>query len=171
MDIGLLILRVVVGVLFVGHGTQKLFGWFGGHGIRGTGGFLESLGYRPGPLMAGVLGAAEVGGGLMLAAGFLTPLGAAAIVGVMLNAILVVKRSAGLFNGYELDLVHASAATALAFTGAGAYSVDASLDWALSGAGWGIGAVALALVTGALTIAMRRPAPAVEASLEDRQAV
>lgn len=171
MDVGLLVLRIVVGALFAGHGAQKLFGWFGGFGIRGFGGFLESLGYRPGTFFAVVTGLAELGGGLLLATGFATPLGAAAVVGVMINAILTAKRSAGLWGGYELDLLYAVAATALAFVGAGAYSVDRALDWTLSGTEWGIGALALAVVVGGLTLAIRRPAPATETQAEPQGAV
>ena len=91
MSVGLLILRLVVGALFFGHGTQKLFGWFGGHGLDGTGGFFESLRYRNGREMALVAGLAEAGGGTLLALGFLTWLGAAAILGVMLNAMIAVR--------------------------------------------------------------------------------
>ena len=93
MDAGLLILRVVVGVALVGHGTQKLFGWFGGAGPRGTGAFFEMLGYRPGELFAVVAGASEAGGGVLLGVGLLTPLAGAAVVGVMLVAAVLVARS------------------------------------------------------------------------------
>jgi putative oxidoreductase len=86
MAIGLLVLRVIVGLLFVGHGTQKLFGWFGGHGPDGTAAFLGSLGYRPSRRMALVAGVAETLGGAMLTLGFLTPVACAAIIGVMVNA-------------------------------------------------------------------------------------
>src|SRR5207253_2809226 len=89
MDFGLLILRVVVGALLVGHGTQKLFGWFGGYGLEGTGGFFHSLGFRPGRAMAAVAGLSEAGGGLLLALGLLTPLAGAAIVGTLLVAASV----------------------------------------------------------------------------------
>ncbi len=157
MDIGLLILRLVVGGLFIGHGSQKLFGWFGGYGLKGTGGFFESIGYRPGPFMALIAGTTEVVGGVLFASGFLTPLGAAMIVGVMLNAIVTAKFSQGLWNGYELDLLYAVAATTLAFTGAGAYSLDAVVDWDLVGTEWGVAALALGVVTGVLTLATRRP--------------
>ena len=94
MDGGLLILRVVVGAALVGHGTQKLFGWFGGHGRQGTGVFFELLGYRPGQLFAIIAGLSEAGGGAMLAIGFLTPLAGAAVVGVMLNAAFALAGAA-----------------------------------------------------------------------------
>src|SRR5438067_7350625 len=143
MSIGLLVLRVLVGTLFAAHGAQKLFGWFGGYGIKGTGGFFESLGFRPGPLMALVAGASELGGGLFLAAGLLTPLAAAAIIGVMVNAIFSAKLKAGLFGGYELDVLYAAAAASLAFTGGGLYSLDHALGWTLRGWEYGVGAIAL----------------------------
>jgi putative oxidoreductase len=159
MHVGLLVLRVLVGLLFAGHGAQKLFGWFGGYGVKGTGGFFESLGFRPGPLMAVVAGTSELGGGLLLAAGLATPLAAAAIIGVMINAVLTAKRHAGLYNGFEIDVLYATVAAAVAFTGAGAYSLDRVFGWTINGWRYGVGAIALAVVTGALTLATRRPAP------------
>lgn len=161
MDEGLLILRIVVGLLFFGHGAQKLFGWFGGYGLQGSRGFFESLGYRPGHVMAGLAGAAELSAGVLLVAGFLTPLASAAIIGVMLNAVFTAKRQAGLWNGYELDLVYATAATALAFTGAGLYSVDGWLGLGLAGVTVGLAAVAVGLVVGGITLVTRRTAPAI----------
>jgi putative oxidoreductase len=155
MDVGLLILRLVVGLFFVVHGTQKLFGWFGGYGLKGTGQFFESLGYRPGRFMALIAGTAEAGGGLLLAAGLLTPLGAAAIIGVMINAVLSAKLSQGLIGGWELDLAYATAGVALAFTGAGAYSLDAFLGWDFADAVWGIAAIALGVATAALALVSR----------------
>ncbi len=170
MNVGLLVLRVLVGVVFAGHGAQKLFGWFGGYGIKGTGGFFESLGFRPGPLMAVVAGASELGGGLLLAAGLATPLAAAAIIGVMINAVFTAKRHAGLYNGYELDLIYAAVAAAVAFTGAGRYSLDHVFGWTINGWRYGVGAIALAVVTGVLTLATRRPAPQVAAAPEAQAA-
>lgn len=163
MDIGLLIIRLVVGMLFVGHGVQKLFGWFGGHGLEGTGHFFESVGYRPGRFMALVAGVTEVLGGFFLASGFLTPLGAAMVIGVMINAIATVKGSRGLWSGYELDLVYGVVAGALAFSGPGMYSLDALLGLDLSGPVWGAAAIALGAVTALLTLGARRlvPAPAI----------
>jgi putative oxidoreductase len=176
MDIGLLIVRVVVGSLFFAHGAQKLFGWFGGYGVQGTGGFLQSLGYRRGNAMAVVAGLTEAGAGLLMAAGFLTPLAAAGIVGVMLNAIWTAKRQQGLFGGYELDLAYATVAASLAFTGAGAYSVDRVIgdrvsNWTLFGWKYGVGAVVLALASGLLTLASRRQQiPAAVAAPAEQQA-
>ena len=157
MDVGLLILRVVVGLLFALHGTQKLFGWFGGHGIDGTAGFFGQLRYRQPRLAALAAGVFETGGGLFLALGFLTPLAAAAIVGVMLNAIFSAKLKMGLIGGYELDVLYAIGAVALAFTGAGAYSIDNALGLELGGVTWGLASVALGVVVSALVLATRVP--------------
>lgn len=173
MDIGLLILRLVVGGLFIGHGTQKLFGWFGGGGPEGTGGFFESLGYRPGRAMAVVAGLGEAGGGLLLAIGFFTPLGSAAIIGVMLNAALAVHVANGVWNqdgGFEYPLVNATAAAALAFVGPGAASVDRAIGWELNGMFWGVGAVAVGALAGLAVHASRRPEAAEEGAEEDRRA-
>ncbi len=167
MDVGLLVLRVVVGGLFVGHGLQKLFGWFGGYGIEGTAGFMSSLRYRQPKLAALGTGVIETGAGLFLAAGFLTPLVGAAIIGVMLNAIVSAKWPQGLYGGYELDLTFASAAAALAFTGAGAYSVDRVLGWDLGGIAWGLFALALGTVAGLVVMASRTPAVPVPAAAEE----
>jgi putative oxidoreductase len=127
---GLLVARLALGLLMAAHGSQKLFGWLGGHGLTGTGGFFDSLGFRPGRVFALVAGLAEVGGGLLLALGFLGPLGPALVVSVMVVAALAVHRSGGLFamtNGVELPLLYAAGAIALALTGPGAYSLDALL--------------------------------------------
>ncbi|HEX2029941.1 MAG TPA: DoxX family protein [Actinomycetota bacterium] len=160
MDVGLLVLRIGVGGLMFGHGAQKLWGWFGGHGLRGTSGFLESLGFRPGSRWAPLHGAAEATGGALLALGFLTPLGAGAVVGVMLVASVVVHGDKGLWatgGGYELPLLFAVGATALAFAGPGRYSLDAALGLPLAGWPFGLGAVALGLLAGVAVIAARRP--------------
>ena len=151
MDVGLLLLRLVVGALFVGHGTQKLFGWFGGHGPEGTGGFMHSLGYRPGRRAALLAGTAETAAGVLLTLGFLTPLGSAIVVGVMLNAALAVHLPNGLWNtegGYELNVVYATAALVPAFVGPGVVSVDAALGLTLRGAAWGLGALGMGVLVG-----------------------
>src|SRR2546430_14036053 len=93
MELGLLVLRATVGLLFIGHGAQKLFGWFGGHGPDGTGQFFESTGLRPGRALAVWAGAAELLGGLPLALGLLPPAGAALLTAVMLTAIWTVHRA------------------------------------------------------------------------------
>jgi putative oxidoreductase len=165
MDAGLLIARLIVGLGLAAHGTQKLFGWFGGHGLTGTGGFFESLGFRPGVLFALAAGLGELGGGLLTAAGFLGPVGPALITVVMLVAILTVHRANGFFasaNGVEMPLMYLTAALPLAFTGAGAYSVDARLGFdALRGPTVAWIALAAAIVVALINVALRRPsAPA-----------
>ena len=97
MDAGLLVARMVFGLLMAAHGSQKLFGWFGGYGIAGTGGFFESLGFRPGRLFALAAGLAETGGGLLLALGLFEPVAAAIIVSVMVVAAVTVHWQGGLF--------------------------------------------------------------------------
>jgi putative oxidoreductase len=161
MSIGLLILRLVVGLALAAHGAQKLFGWFGGYGIAGTGQFLEQLGFRPGRLQAAQAGIAETFGGLFLAAGFLTPAAAAALVAVMVVAAVSVHISKGFFahnGGYEYTLVLAAAALALAFTGPGAISLDQALGISWSGETWGLGALAAGLIGGAVPLIARRTA-------------
>jgi putative oxidoreductase len=158
MDLGLLILRLVVGALFIGHGTQKLFGWFGGHGPSGTGGFLRSLGFQPGHRFAVVTGLAEAGGGLLLGLGLLTPLGAAAIIGVMATATIAVHAPNGIWNqngGVEFTVTNIAIAQALAFVGPGAWSLDAALGLDLSGTWFGLAALALGGVAALLTLAAR----------------
>jgi putative oxidoreductase len=167
MDIGLLAIRIVVGLLLVGHGTQKLFGWFGGYGIAGTGQFMESLGYRPGKVNAALAGLGEALGGLLFALGLLTPLGAAAIIAVMLNAIVAVHLRNGAWaseGGYEYNLVLATVALGVAFTGPGEVSIDNALGWSLSGVDWGVAALVAGCAGAAVTLLGRRqPAAQVEA--------
>ncbi len=160
MDTGLLILRVVVGLLLVGHGSQKLFGWFGGHGLEGVGGFLQgNLRFRRGKPMAAIAGLTEVASGLLLAFGLLTPLAGAGLIGVMIVAAWTVHRRNGLWvmnDGYEYPLVIAVIGASLAFTGAGSVSLDSAFDLDLAGAGWGTAAVAAGLVTGLVTLTAGR---------------
>jgi putative oxidoreductase len=164
MDTGLLVARVVFGVVMAAHGTQKLFGWFGGYGLTGTGGFFEQLGFRPGRTFAALAGSTEVLSGVLLALGLLGPIGPAAMLSVMIVAALTVHWTNGLFaqnNGIEVPLLYATVAIALAFTGYGAFSVDAALGldarWtpALSAA-----ILALGAIGGVINVAIRRPAAA-----------
>jgi putative oxidoreductase len=144
MKLGRLILRVVLGALFIGHGTQKLFGWFGGHGIEGTGGFFEDLGFKPGKHHAVAAGAAEAGGGALLALGFLTPAAAAAISGPMVTAIRHVHASKGPWisdGGYEYNAVILAALAAIVDDGPGPISLDHALGIEKSGFGWALAAV------------------------------
>lgn len=129
-DMALLILRLVLGGLFVAHGAQKLFGAFGGHGLEGTGGFFEQIGIKPGRTMALLAGISEFGGGLLVAIGFLTPLAALAIIATMVVAISRVHAPNGLFNengGYEYNLLVITVAVVLILTGSGAYGLDGAL--------------------------------------------
>jgi putative oxidoreductase len=162
MDLGLLILRLVVGLTLAAHGAQKLFGWFGGYGLTGTGGYLEQLGFRPGRRAAFMAGLSEAAGGLLLALGAATPLAATLIVGVMLVATATVHAPKGFWNhegGYEYLLVLATAAVSVAFAGPGRFSVDGALGLGLSGTAWGLGALALGLAGGFLQLASRHREP------------
>jgi len=161
MNVALLLIRVIVGVLLAGHGAQKLFGWFGGYGLVGTGGFFESIGYKPGKLMAFLGGLGEAGGGLLLALGLFTPLAAAAAIAVMLNAIVSVHWGKGAWatnGGWELPLAYASVAAAAACAGPGRYSLDRALGWTLSGTDWGTAAVVAAAIAAAVTLGVRAAA-------------
>ncbi len=149
MDLALFVLRVVVGLLFVGHGTQKLFGFFGGGGLEGTAGFFEQLGLRPARLHAVLAGCAEAGGGLLLALGLVIPLGAAAVIAVMTTAVITVHARNGIWvteNGIEYTLVMTAAAFALAGVGAGSWSLDSALGIHLASAGWALAALAVGLL-------------------------
>lgn len=126
-----LILRVPVGLILAAHGAQKLFGWFGGHGLEGTGQWLASIGLAPGLLMALLAGSAEFFGGLALAVGLLTRPAAIASAFTMLVAIFAVHFSHGLFldnNGYEYALTLFAATAALAIQGAGRFSLDGAIE-------------------------------------------
>lgn len=131
MDIAFLIVRIVVGLGLAAHGAQKLFGWFGGHGIPGTGDFFEGMGFKPGRVFAAAAGGAEFAGGILTFLGLWGALGPALIVMVMLTAILVVhlgKRYFTADGGPELPLLYIAGALAVAFAGAGAYSLDRAFD-------------------------------------------
>ena len=171
MNAGLLILRVVVGGLFIGHGTQKLFGWFGGGGLEGTGRMYDGLGHRPGRRMAMLAGVAEAGGGLLLVLGLLTPLGSAAIIGVMVAATMSVHIDKGLWNtngGFEFPMVMAAAALCLAMVGPGAISLDEALDLANGGVAEGLGALILGGGL-AFVLELRRRAMLEEMQLEEAE--
>jgi putative oxidoreductase len=155
VNTGLLVLRLVLGLLLVGHGSQKLFGLFGGPGLAGTGPFFHSLGFRPGKPMAIVAGVSEAGAGALIALGLFTPLASAAVIGTLVVAGSV-HRTKGIWaqnGGYELSLVYVTAATALAFTGSGAYSLDNALGLdSLAGTGPGVAAVVAGALSGLVVI-------------------
>jgi putative oxidoreductase len=132
VDVGLLLLRVLVGVGFSLHGFQKLFGWFGGGGFAGTSRWFASLGFGDGRLAALLAGGSEVAGGLGLAAGLLTPLAATAMIGTMTTAAFVNNAEHGFWSaakGWELNGYLIAVAWAVATTGPGAYSLDAALGY------------------------------------------
>ena len=125
-----LALRLPVGIIFLAHGAQKLFGWFGGHGPAGTGQWMASIGLEPGLLMALLAGGAEFFGGLALILGLLVRPAAAVLAVTMVVAILAVHIRNGLFmsnNGFEFGLALLAASVALVLSGAGRASVDARL--------------------------------------------
>jgi putative oxidoreductase len=160
MDAGLVIVRLVFGLLMAAHGTQKLFGWFGGYGLTAVSGYFESLGFRPGRFFALAASVTEVVGGLLVAAGFLGPIGPALVLSVMIVAALTVHAQHGLFaatNGIEVPLLYGAATVALALTGPGAYSLDAALGL---GSVWTPAIVWSVLLVGAigglLNVAARR---------------
>jgi putative oxidoreductase len=160
MSYGLLLLRVVVGGTMFSHGAQKLFGWFGGHGLKGTAGFFGNLGYRAPLLMTIAAGLAE-SGGLLFAAGFVTPLAALGITVVMLNAISRVHWSKGFFNGnggFEFPLTLLTVAVAVTAIGPGRFSVDRAIGWDdnISGVWWGVGVLGAAAAISFLTLTVAR---------------
>lgn len=127
-DAGLLVLRIALGLILAAHGSQKLFGWFGGDGLEGTEAFFDAVGYPSAGVFALVAACAETFGGLALLVGVLTPLAGAAVFGTMLNA-LAVKWGDGFFSptGVEYELMLAAAAAALTLTGPGRYALDRAL--------------------------------------------
>ena len=159
MELGLLIIRIVVGALLVGHGSQKLFGLFGGYGLKGTGGYMESFGLRPGPLFAFAAGAAELVGGLGFATGLVTPLAAALVASTMLVAARTDHAGKGLwiFNGgAEYVVTNAAVVIGVAFAGAGDWSLDHAIGWDVAGTWWGLAAAFVAVLGGGSVLAMRR---------------
>jgi putative oxidoreductase len=165
MKIGRLLLRLVVGGLFVGHGTQKLFGWFGGNGLDATAQGFEQLGLRPGRQNAIAAGSAEAGGGALLALGLQTPLAASVLVATMLTAIHRVHGSKGPWltnGGYEYNIVLIAAALALVDAGPGALSLDGARGRERTGLGWTLAALGAGVIgaLGSHAAAEAQPAPA-----------
>ena len=159
MDIGILLLRATVGLTLAAHGSQKLFGWFGGHGLDKTAEAMGMLGFRPGRRHALLAGLVEFGGGVFLTVGLLTPLAAALVGSVMLVAAMSVHVKQGFFitsGGYEYNVVLGVAGLSLAFTGPGAVSLDALFGALVNGPWVGLLASIVALVGGAIQLAQRR---------------
>jgi putative oxidoreductase len=163
MEAGLLLIRVMLGGIMAAHGAQKLFGWLGGHGLAGTRGWLDTMGFKPARLHAAAVGLAEFGGGALLVLGLLTPLGAAMVAGVMFVAVATVHWKNGFFNssgGYEFNLLIVAAALGLAFTGPGEISIDHLAGWSLAGPAWGLAALGIAVVAAGSVLALRKRPPA-----------
>jgi len=168
MDAGILIARLTLGLLMAAHGSQKLFGWFGGYGLSGTAPFFEALGFRPGRFFALAAAATEVASGVLLAFGLFHPFAGAAMLSVMVVAAVSVHWPNGLFastNGIEVPLLYGVGAAALALIGPGAYSLDAVLGlsafWTQSVT---LSALAAGIAGGVVNLALRRPLPQVAAT-------
>src|SRR5919197_4427777 len=163
MKFFVLILRLLLGGLFFGHGMQKLKGWFGGYGPEGTGAFFESLGLRPGRQHALAAGTSEAGGGALLALGLATPAAAASITGVMTTAIRTVHQPNGPWvdrGGWESPAVIIATVVGIVEAGPGPVSLDAALGRERKGLGWAL--AALAAGVGGSAVLLRdweRPAP------------
>jgi putative oxidoreductase len=171
MDIGILVIRVFFGLAMVGHGAQKLLGWFGGYGIKRTGGFFEGIGFRPGAAFATAAGLSEMGGGLLVAVGLFTPFGAAAVLAAMLVAMVSVHLKNGFFaagNGIELPFLYAVAALGIGLMGGGAISLDRllGLDFLLEPSVV-ISLPALAAGGAAVMLSMRQGSPSAAAKSEN----
>jgi putative oxidoreductase len=160
LSLGLLVARVIIGFLMAAHGTSKLLGWFGGHGLRRTGQFFEQVGFRPGAAFAAAASISEIASGLLVAFGFLGPIGPALMISVMIVAAVSVHWGQGLF-ALELPLLYMAAAFAFALTGFGQYSLDNVLGIAghLPIADTWI-ALLVGVIGGFANVALRRP-PAV----------
>ena len=157
---GLLLGRLVLGLAMAAHGSQKLFGWFGGHGLAGTGGAFEQLGFRPGRAYAAAASATEILSGLLVALGLLGPVGPALMLSVMVVAAVAVHWKGGFFaasNGIEVPFLYAAGAVALA--GPGRFSLDAllGLEWL-----WvpriAAAALAIGVAGGVVNLLTRQPA-------------
>jgi putative oxidoreductase len=162
MKIGRLAARSVIGALFIGHGTQKLFGWFGGPGLEGTEQMMGALEMRPTRANALAAGVSETAGGALLVVGAATPLAASTLIGTMLTAIRKVHKPQGVWaaqGGWEYNAVLIAALVALIDAGPGELSVDAALGRDEWGPGWALGGLALGAAASTAAIAMGRRAP------------
>ena len=160
MDVGVFVIRVFLGSAIAAHGAQKLFGWFGGYGIKGTGGFFETMGFRPGAAFAAAAGLSELGGGVLMTVGLFTPLGAAAVLSAMIVAMVSVHLKNGFFasaNGIEMPFLYGVGSLAMIFTGGGAISADGLLRLTFPVQPYfATGLLVLALGAAAITLGMRR---------------
>lgn len=158
---GLLVVRIVTGLVMAAHGSQKLFGWFGGYGLGGTGAFLESLGFRPGRTFAFMASLTEIVSGILVALGLFGPVGPALMLSVMIVAAVTVHWKNGLFaqsNGIELALFYGTVAIGLALTGFGSYSLDSLLGLQqLFTPTWAFVALAVGILGGVGNLLARRP--------------
>jgi putative oxidoreductase len=165
MSVAKLAARGLIGGLFVGHGTQKLLGWFGGPGMAGTQSMMESLGMHPTRRNALAAGVTETAGGALLALGLGTPLASASLIGAMTTAIRQVHAPNGPWvskGGWEYNAVLIAALTVLAEQGPGAASLDHALGTERSGPAWGLGALALGVAASFATVEIaHRSAPKV----------
>jgi putative oxidoreductase len=160
MHLGRLLLRLTIGGTFFVHGTQKLFGWFGGYGPDGTGQFFESLGLRPGRRNAIAAGATETGSGVLIALGFATPLAAAGLSAVMITALRTAVWNEGFKPATgEHEVLLAAAALALTETGPGDPSLDSALGSERHGLGWTLAALAAGAAGSAAAISMGQRGP------------
>lgn len=161
MATGLLILRLSLGLLMAAHGAQKLFGWFGGHGLSAAGRMFESLGFRPGRFFAALAAATEVGSGVLVALGLFGPVGPALMLSVMIVGAVSVHWPNGLFamkNGIEVPLLYGIGAATLALTGPGLYSLDGILGLTrFFPPPVNLGVLAAGILGGAVNLALRRP--------------
>lgn len=160
-DLGLLVLRLVLGGTFIAHGAQKLFGAFNGPGINGFAQYLESFGFQQTRILAYVTAITEIGGGALVVLGFLTPLGAAGLLGVMIN-VVTLKWNNGFFlgsgtaPGFEFDLVLGALAAALLFLGPGRASLDNPRAWARVPLPWGVLFLLVAAGASVITLVVLR---------------
>ena len=173
MHVGRLLLRLTIGGTFFVHGTQKLFGWFGGYGPDGTGQFFESLGLRPGRKQALAAGSTETGCGILVALGLATPLAAAGLSAVMITALRTAVWKEGIKPATgEFEVLLAAAALALTETGPGDPSLDTTLGLKLAGPGWTLASLGAGAAGSTMAIAMgtRQPAAAAAAAPADAPA-
>ena len=174
IDAGILVLRLFFGAAIAAHGAQKLFGTFGGYGLKGTGGFFESLGFRPGVPFAAAAGISEFAGGILLILGLFTPIGAAAVLSTMLVAAISVHWKNGFFgmnNGIEMPFLYAVVALGIGLSGAGTISLDALFGLTiLQQPAIIVGLLALSVVGAILTLAVRHQPSAQTANAKETAA-